>query len=107
MLVLPCFLTQFKKALINCEAASCFLGEFMHGIIIFSKKHIKIFPTNGNGGIINLMLFWSGKMTANKSTKEFVWSEAEPMKDVWLGESSRASYDAERRDYGKKSAWGI
>ncbi len=47
-------------------------------------------------------------MTTNKSTKDFMWSKANPMKGEWLAEYRQAPYEAELRhaDYGKETPHG-
>ncbi len=47
-------------------------------------------------------------MTINKSTKDFMWSEAKPMKRMRLAEYCQSPYDAEFRyvDYRKETPHG-
>ncbi len=47
-------------------------------------------------------------MTINKSTKDFMWSEAKPMKRMRLAEYCQSLHDAEFQhfDYRKKTPFG-
>ena len=51
------------------------------------------------------MLFWSGKMTINKSTKDFMWSEAKPVKWALQAECRQSLHDAKFQhfDYRKET----